>query len=195
MATCRSIYIRTINKKTIQRAKNNIKKKGGNLMKKFDGPSSTIIRVIDHLDKQKKILQKELDIALIKEGKAYECKRCNKIVRKGEAGDRAVEDQVCSNCWSTIWTEKKRDQLEHLVSGVVTFVELDSWYKTSVRRIDVYRDGKIHRLQVNSPEDGVSTLDLMGVEKATEKPVVDTMMRPWQKERKERPLIETEGQA
>ena len=157
-------------------------------MKTYDGESTTIQQVIDRLEKEKNELEIKLKKALLAEGKAYQCKRCQKVVPLKDASPASKEEQLCSSCWQIEWIDRQAKEIEQLESGIITEITTDGFDTTLIREIKIFRNNKIYRLGAHGEYDNDARIELLDKEKATEKPPVDVKLRPGQKKRTERPL-------
>lgn len=162
-------------------------------MKKNADQSTTIQRVIKHLDKQKEVLEKELEQALLTEDKAYRCKQCGTVVEQTAASPAAQQEQLCSSCLHQKWIDKRATEIEHLQSGVVTDITTDGCDRTLIREIKIFRNNRIYRIGAYGEQDYDARMELIDSEPAQEKPPVDVQLKPGQKQRKERPLIDAGG--
>jgi hypothetical protein len=136
---------------------------------------------IDDLEKQRRK-------ALIEEGKAYNCKTCKTFVDKEKVHPSQAKTNLCCKCYSNYGREERRkDLVNKLKYGRVVDVDIEySGYE--IKGISIVKAGMRYLVKSNSEDDdGKMFIDSEDKDQGgLEIPEV----RPWQKPRPEKPLLE-----
>lgn len=150
--------------------------------------SKNLCKELEELEKKKLDLQKQKEEALIAEGKAFNCRKCNKAVVKNDASSAQLETTLCYNCQLV---QKKKEYKEAILSkikqGRIIDIELDQdgWYQ-NIKRITVYKQGMMYKLRAVE-DDGEAYFVIDNEWKEDEELEVEEI-KPWQKTRKEKTL-------
>jgi len=150
--------------------------------------SKKLCKELEELEKKKLDLQKQKEEALIAEGKAFNCRKCDKVVVKNDASPAQLEITSCYNC---LQVQRKKEYEEAILSkikqGRIIDIELDQegWYQ-NIKRITVYKQGMMYELRTVE-DDGKAYLIIDKEWKEDEELEVEEI-KPWQKTRKEKPL-------
>jgi len=98
---------------------------------------------IEWIDKIIEGLQKIKEELLLREGKAYRCKKCGKIVVIDNPDAPHVKEKLCLSCWHDEEDRRKKEKwLEILRDAVIVDVEPDYETDSHLKRIVVVKDGK-----------------------------------------------------
>lgn len=138
------------------------------------------------LKKQMEELKKQKEMAMVKEGKAYNCKTCKAFVDKEKAHPSQAVTNLCWKCYSNrSREERKRELINKLKYGRVVDVDIE-YTGYDIKGISIVKAGMRYLIKSNSEDDdGKMFIDSEDKDQGVlEIPEV----RPWQKPRPEKPL-------
>ena len=155
--------------------------------------SKEICNEIKELEKKKEELINKKKQEMVKEGTAFECKKCKKVVTIEEASKAGLETVLCEECLSI----KRKNEYNEAIMNKIKFgrivdLELDQWgWFQNIKRITVYKQGMMYELKTITDADGDESYMIIDKEWKQEEPLEEynDEMKPWQKTRKEKPLF------
>lgn len=153
--------------------------------------SKELCKEIQKLEEQKQKLQEKKKQEMIKEGKAFACRKCSKPVVKENASEAELQETLCYDCLQI----KRRDEhkkalLDKIKYARIVDVKLDDWkWFTSIERITIYKQGKMY--EIKAEEDDGEAYFYIDKEWDEEEPLesYDEEIKPWMKKRAEQPLF------
>lgn len=152
--------------------------------------SKNLCKELEELEKKKLDLQKQKEEALIAEGKAFNCRKCDKVIVKNDVSSAQLETTLCYNCLQVQRKKEYRDKiLNKIGQGRIVNIELDTrGCFQNIKRITVYHQGMMYELRTVCDE-GESYI-IIDKEWEGEEPLesFEEYIKPWQKTRKEKPL-------
>jgi len=155
--------------------------------------SNELSKELQELEKKKEELMQKRMEELFKEGKAFSCKKCNKIVVKNDASHAELETELCSDCLSKRRKQEHKEAiLKKIKFGRIVDLELDQWgWYENIKRITVYKQGMMYELRTVSDDDGDDLYLIIDKEWKQEEPLetFEEELRPWQKKRTEKKLF------
>lgn len=131
---------------------------------------------IEHLKKRLEELEKKKEEAMIRQGRAYRCRKCGKLVEIIPGHHKEYYDkQLCYVCWALEQIEKMRGKwLEFLQDIRVVDVDIDDYPYDSdtLLKIVFVKNGKKYALEAYCYEDdyGMRIIDLETNERVVVKP-------------------------
>ena len=154
--------------------------------------SKELCKELHELEKKKEELVKKKETEMIKEGKAYACRKCSKVVVKNDATPAQLEMTMCYNC---LLYQRKKEHKEAILNkikfGKIVDLELDQWgWYENIKRLTVSKQGMIYELKAVEDEGEAYLLIDKEWQEAEPLEIVETEIKPWMKERKEKPLFE-----
>lgn len=153
--------------------------------------SESIKKKMDAIEKQKEILEKQRQELMIREGKAYSCKKCKTFVDKEKASPSPLEHSLCSNCWNHNWRmEQYNGILKKLKYARIIDIEIER--STEITKIKVYKNGMIYDLKAEYDRDfdDKASIVIDNEERDNGQLELDEdELKPWMKERQEKPLV------
>lgn len=145
------------------------------------------------LEMQKEMdeLKKQKEIAMVKEGKAYNCKKCKIFVDKEKISPAPLENGLCSNCFNKKWADDAEKKLVNTLKfAKIVDIELDSY--RGITQLTVYKNSTLYDLKPEYDRDfddnPVIVIDHEYKSNDIELDVDE--IKPWQKPRCEKPLLE-----
>ena len=144
----------------------------------------------EELEKKKLDLQKQKEESLIAEGKAYNCKKCDKVVVKNDAPPAQLETDLCWDCLQKLRRKEYEEKiLTKIGHGRIVNIELDTcgWFQ-NIKRITVHHQGMMYELRTVCDEgESYIIIDKEWKEEESLESFEEDI-KPWQKTRKEKPL-------
>ena len=150
------------------------------------------------LQQQINEFEKQRQKALVEEGKAYNCKKCKSFVDKESGiGSGSLEAGLCNRCFLNMRTEEEnRKILNKIKFGKIIDIEINGLYGINgIQTLVVYKNGMLYDLKPDYDSDtGRDPYIRIRHEYADQHQykLEDGMQapeKPWQKKRKEKPLI------
>ena len=153
--------------------------------------SEEIQKQMEAIEKQKEQLEKQRQELMIKEGKAYSCKKCKTFVDKEKAAPSPLEQGLCSNCWNKNWRiEQYNEILKKLKYARIIDIKIER--STEITKITVYKNGMIYDLKAGYDRDldEEASIVIDSEERDGGQLELDEdELKPWMKERQEKPLV------
>lgn len=155
----------------------------------MDKRSKEIEYQLKELKKQKEKLEQERLLSLVDEGKAFKCGKCDTILVEQDASTAEVNSGLCWNCLQRRKKEEqKRDILNKLKLAKIVDIDIEDGWAQIIKRITVAKQGMMYELKAMEDEgDAYFYLDKEWKEDM--ELIEDEVIKPWQKPRKEKPLI------
>jgi hypothetical protein len=153
--------------------------------------SEEITKKMEDIEKQKELLEKQRQELMVKEGKAYNCKKCKAFCDNEKASPSPLEQGLCSNCWNKNWRiEQYNEILKKLKYARIIDVKIEG--STEIVKIKVYKNGMIYDLKAEYDRDFDDNANIVidSEEKDRGQLELDEEeLKPWMKERQEKPLV------
>jgi len=103
---------------------------------------------VEWIDKIIEGLQKIKEEMLLRNGKAYRCKKCGKIVVIDNPDAPHVKEKLCLSCWHEEEDKRLKEKwLELLKDAVIVDVEPDYECRSYLKRIVVVKNGKKYMIE------------------------------------------------
>jgi len=147
------------------------------------------------LQYQMEQLEKQRQEALVQEGKAYYCKkpRCNAFVDKEKEGVAVIESGLCASHFHVKCNEEQTNLLmKKLKFAKIVDIELDG---RNIETITVSKNGMLYDLKAEYDRDFDDNAKIVYYNDRKNDKQIDLEdekeldVKPWQKERHERPLV------
>ena len=154
--------------------------------------SKELCKELQELEKKKQDLVKRKQKEMVNEGKAFNCKKCEKTVIKNDASEIQLKLTICHDCLMIL---RKKEHKEAILSkikfGKIVDIELDSygWYE-NIKRITVYKQGMMYELRtVHDDDESYVVIDKEWKKEEPLEEYIEDEVKPWMKPRKEKPLF------